>query len=97
MPVVAAFYAALLALLSFVLSMQVVRQRREKHIGLGSGGDATLERKSRVFGNFAEYAPLFVVLLALAELLGLPRPWLHLYGIVFVAGRIAHAEESLLG
>ena len=91
MPTVTAFYAALLALLCVVLSMQVIRQRREKRIGLGAGGDAALEKAMRVFGNFAEYAPLFVVLMALAEMLGTARPWLHVYGALFVAGRIAHA------
>lgn len=91
MPVVTAFYGALIALLGFILSMRVIRQRRGKRIGLGDGGDAALARASRVFGNFTEYAPLFVILLALAELTGVPLHWLHLYGVLFTAGRIAHA------
>jgi uncharacterized membrane protein YecN with MAPEG domain len=91
MPVVTAFYAALIALLAVVLSMQVIRQRRHKRIGIGAGGDEAMERATRVFGNFAEYAALFVVLMALAELLGTTRPWLHIYGMLFVLGRMAHA------
>ena len=91
MPVVSAFYAALTALVCVVLSALVIRQRIGKRISIGDGGDPDLSRAARVFGNFAEYAALVVVLLALAEMLGTPRTWLHIYGTVFVVGRIAHA------
>ena len=91
MPIVTAFYAALLAILGFVLSIRVIRLRRGKRVSLGDGGDPVLERASRAFGNFAEYAPLFIILLALAEVLGTSRPWLHLFGALFVLARIAHA------
>ena len=91
MPVVTAFYAALLALLCVLLSNLVIRQRRQKRVGLGDGGDAALTQAIRAFGNFVEYTPLFVVLMALAEMLGTQRPWLHAYGALFVAGRVAHA------
>ena len=89
--IVASFYAALLGLLCIVLSVRVIRQRLAKRVSLGDGGDPGLTRASRVFGNFAEYAALFLVLLALSETLGTPARWLHLYGAAFVVGRLAHA------
>jgi len=91
MPVVSAFYAALTALLCVALSSLVISQRFGKAISLGDGGDPTMSRAMRVFGNFAEYAALVIVLLALAEILGVSRTWLHIYGAAFVLGRIAHA------
>jgi len=50
-----------------------------------------MSHMTRVFGNFAEYAALVLVLLALAEMLGVSRTWLHIYGAAFLLGRIAHA------
>ncbi|MBX9946862.1 MAG: MAPEG family protein [Reyranella sp.] len=91
LPFVAAFYAALTGLLCVVLSMLVVRQRMQKRISIGDGGDASLGRMARVFGNFAEYAALVLVLLALVEICGGPRWLVHALGASFIVGRIAHA------
>jgi uncharacterized protein len=91
MPVVAAFYAALTAVLAFVLSSLVIRQRIGRRISIGDGGNTSMARAARVFGNFSEYAALVIVLLALAEMLGTPRIWLHIFGTAFVLGRISHA------
>jgi hypothetical protein len=46
---------------------------------------------ARVFGNFAEYAALVLVLLALVEICGGARLWVHVLGIAFLIGRLAHA------
>ena len=91
MPVISAFYAALTALVCVVLASRVIRERFRKRISIGDGGDLDMSRATRVFGNFAEYAALVIVLLALAEMMGTPRIWLHIFGTVFVLGRIAHA------
>ena len=91
MPVVTAFYAAFTALLAVVLSSLVIRQRIGRRISIGDGGDKGMARVARVFGNFSEYAALVIVLLALAEMLGIPRLWLHVFGAAFVLGRISHA------
>jgi uncharacterized membrane protein YecN with MAPEG domain len=91
MPVITAFYAALTALLCVVLADLVIRQRALRRVNIGDGGDPALTRAVRVFGNFTEYAALAIVLLALAELLGVSKTWLHVYGAVFVVGRVAHA------
>jgi hypothetical protein len=50
-----------------------------------------LQRAIRVHGNFAEYVPLALVLLLLAELGG-GSPWLlHAIGLSLTTGRVAHA------
>ena len=41
--------------------------------------------------NFAEYVPLALVLMALAELQGQPGWTIHLVGALLAVGRIAHA------
>ena len=60
-------------------------------MGLGAGGDSGLERAIRVDGNFAEYVPLILILMALNELLGASSWLLHACGGVFVLGRTVHA------
>lgn len=91
MPVVSSFYAALIGILGVVLAVLVIRLRVSTKISIGDGGDKALSRMTRVFGNFIEYAPLVVVMLALAETMGTGRLTLHVFGVAFIVGRIAHA------
>jgi len=90
-PAITAFYGGLLGLLYLALCWQVVDHRRKGRVGLGTGGNPDLERAVRVHGNFAEYVPLFLVLLLVAELGGAAAWLLHALGGVFLASRIAHA------
>lgn len=84
-------YAALLALLFVFLGVRVIRQRGRARVGLGDGGDRALARAIRVHGNFAEYVPLALLLLAFAELGGAAAWLVHLGGALLLAGRLAHA------
>ncbi len=45
----------------------------------------------RAHGNFAEYVPLTLLLMALCELAGVDPFWLHLGGVLLLVGRILHA------
>jgi len=90
-PAITAFYAGLLGLLYLALCWQVVDHRRKGRVGLGTGGNPDLERAVRVHGNFAEYVPLFLVLMLLAELGGATAWLLHALGVAFLMSRIAHA------
>jgi uncharacterized protein len=90
-PMITSLYGGLLGLLYLVLCWRVVENRRRGRVGLGAGGDAALERAIRVHGNFAEYAPLFLVLSLLAELNGGPAMFLHIAGASFFLARVAHA------
>ncbi|HEY3147996.1 MAG TPA: MAPEG family protein [Dongiaceae bacterium] len=84
-------YAALLALLFVLLSVRVIGQRRSARVSLGDGGDTELIRRTRVHANFAEYVPLTLILMMLAELQGQPSWRIHLIGVLLLIGRAAHA------
>lgn len=90
-PTITALYASLLGILYLALGGLVVANRRRARVGIGSGGDTALERAVRVHGNFAEYAPLFLVLLLVAELCGGAAVLLHAAGATFFLARVAHA------
>ena len=88
---ITALYASLLAPLFLLLTGRVIRARRAVRVAVGDGGDAGLARRMRVHANFAEYVPLALLLLALAESLGTQAWLLHGLGIALLAGRISHA------
>ncbi|MBY0611788.1 MAG: MAPEG family protein [Beijerinckiaceae bacterium] len=88
---ITSFYASLLALLFVVLSVGVIRVRRGSNTSLGDGGDATLLRAMRVQGNFAEYVPLGLLMLGLAESLHTNPFVLHALGLMLLCGRLSHA------
>jgi len=84
-------YAAVLALLFLMLSVRVIRARRGNDVGFGSAGNDDLERRIRVHGNFAEYVPFALLLLAMAEWRGGNPLILNALCALLLAGRIAHA------
>jgi uncharacterized membrane protein YecN with MAPEG domain len=84
-------YASLIALLFVLLSLRVIAARRQSRVPLGDGGDPILLRRLRAHGNFAEYAPLVIVLMALAELQGAAGITLHAIGALLIGGRLVHA------
>jgi uncharacterized protein len=89
---VTAPHAAALALLQVVLAFRVAMHRRRSRIGIGDGGDPGLAQAIRVHANLVENAPIFVLLLLLAEATAaLPVLALHAIGVVFVVARFAHA------
>lgn len=90
-PAVTAFYAALLASLLVALSMRVIARRRSARVALGDGGDEELTRRIRAHANFAEYVPLALLLMLLAELSGTPAWLLHALGLALLSGRVVHA------
>lgn len=84
-------YAGLLGLQFIVLSLKVIRTRRESRIPLGDGVDQALLRCLRVQANFAEYVPLCLLLIALAEVQQMPSWLLHGLGTALLTGRLLHA------
>jgi uncharacterized membrane protein YecN with MAPEG domain len=91
LPIITAFWAGLIGLLALVLSINVVRLRRKLSVGLGDGGHEPLERAIRIFGNYAEYTALCLVMIALLDMLAGPRWLIHACGIALLVGRAAHA------
>ena len=90
-PVITPLYAAAPTALFITLSLRVIALRRTGRVSLGDAGDPALLARIRAQGNCAEYVPLGVVLLLLAELAGTSPALLHLSGLLLLAGRICHA------
>jgi uncharacterized protein len=88
---VTTLYAAILAILFFYLSVNVIGQRRKSQASLGIGNDPNLERLVRVHGNFAEYVPFALLMLFFAEGANYPAWAIHAMGILLLAGRFSHA------
>jgi len=84
-------YAAVLGVLFVALSVRVIVARRSRRLAFGAGGEPGMERRIRIHANFAEYTPLALILLFMAESLGAAALWLHLLGASLLAGRLAHA------
>lgn len=84
-------YAALLGLVFVALSVRVIRHRRQTRTPLGPGHGPMLQRAIRAHGNFAEYVPLTLLLILLAELGGAPAWGLHATGLLLLSGRLVHA------
>jgi uncharacterized membrane protein YecN with MAPEG domain len=88
---ITAFYTALLALLFIALSARTIALRRTRSVEIGDGGDRELLRRIRVHANFAEYVPMAVLLMGLAESLKTAPALLHAIGALLLAGRVAHS------
>ncbi|MCX7374247.1 MAG: MAPEG family protein [Alphaproteobacteria bacterium] len=84
------FYAALLGLMLVALSIAVIRQRGRAKVALGDGGDKHLQRAIRAHANFVEFAPLALLLIAMAEWQGSPAWLVHIMGAALVIGRGLH-------
>ncbi|MDX1803625.1 MAG: MAPEG family protein [Alcanivorax sp.] len=93
---VTAVYAALCGLLVVTLAANVVRFRLKNKVSMGDGGHRELSRAIRAHGNAVEYIPLALLLMALLESNGAGHAWLHGYGILLVAGRLAHGFGMLV-
>ncbi len=86
-----ALYTGLSALLLVVLSLLVVRERGRARVSLGDGGDAQLQKAIRAQGNFVEYTPLALLVIALVEMQAAPPLAVHALGAALVGGRVLHA------
>jgi len=89
---VTAIYGALLALIIVILTVPVIKLRQGLRVGLGDGGQTSLQQAVRAHGNAAEFIPLFIVLLAIYEINHACAIALHIFGVVFVLSRLAHAS-----
>lgn len=86
-----ALYASLLAILYVVLSYRVAQRRMRFQVGLGTGQNTELERAVRIHGNFAEYVPLALLLLAFFEAGGGAVWAVHAAGAGLLIARVLHA------
>lgn len=84
-------YTAMLAILFVGLSINVIRFRFSEKVGIGDGGSKSLAQAIRVHGNFSEYIPIALLLMAIYEINNGHSLLLHAMGLSLFAGRLFHA------
>ncbi len=80
-----------LAALYLVLSTAAIRRRRGLGISIGNGGDTHFACLIRGHGNWAEYVPIALLLMAFAEMGGAGAGVIHTAGLLLLSGRLLHA------
>jgi uncharacterized membrane protein YecN with MAPEG domain len=79
------------ALVNFWIFVRVVRVRLSGKVIHGDGGNELLARRMRAHLNFAENAPIVLILIGVIEMTGKGNPWLAYVGAAFMLARVAHA------
>lgn len=92
MLLVTSVIASVLTLFFIKLSLAVIGLRRKNMVAMGSGGHDDLERAIRAQGNFAEYVPFGIILIACLELNGAPWWLVSILGVTLIVGRLIHAK-----
>lgn len=87
---ITALYALPLALLGLILWFRVSMKRASLKVSIGDAGNPELHERVRQHGNFIEWAPWVMLLMALAEGNGAGSVWLHASGAWLLAGRLIH-------
>lgn len=82
--------AAILGLWLVWLSARVIQLRGSENVSINDKGSETFIRRSRAQGNLSEYAPIGLILLALAELQALNFWFVLGCGAALVIGRLLH-------
>lgn len=86
-------YAGFLGLFLALLSIRVIGLRGNpvfKFMAFRNFGDETLQRAIRGHGNLAEFAPIMLIMMLIAEINGASAVTLHSLGGIFLVGRLAH-------
>ena len=91
MLIITSIIASILTLIFIKLSFDVIGLRRKNKVILGSGCHDDLEKAIRAQGNFAEYVPFGIFLIACLELNGAPWWMVALPGFTLIIGRLIHA------
>jgi len=92
-----ATYIALTLLLLIGVSFRVSVFRLRHQRGMGTDGNRDFDVAVRTQANLAEYAPLALIGLAVAELNGVPVAWIYWLGLIFIASRILHVWGMISG
>lgn len=95
MLIITGFFAAILAIFYVFLSLNVVKNRNRSKLPLIFWEDPRLTEAIRAHGNFSEYSPLFLILLALMEVNSSSGLWLYISAGVFTFARLLHAYSIL--
>jgi uncharacterized protein len=95
-PLVTALYAAIIGLLAVILTVNVIRNRVALKIDTGDGSNVKMGMAIRAHANFAQHAPLALLLIGFAEALGTGKTIIHILGATLVLARLLSAW-GLLG
>lgn len=95
--------AVFLAVQMFVMTLMVSMRRVDLGKSEGDsakypidhGNDEILKRRIEAFGNFTEYVPMCILMLALLEFSGASPALVWGLGISFTVGRVLHAIGML--
>ena len=88
-PIITPFYAALCVFFYLFMAKQVINNRWQFKKGLGVV-EGDLEQTVRAHGNFAEYAPLALIMITFLELQYWRMEVIHGLGAVLLISRILH-------
>ena len=83
-------YAALLGIVGFILQCLVGPLRGRHNVSLDHGGHKDLNEAIRRHGNWAENVPYILLMMALIEINGASKGWLHALGLLLLASRMIH-------
>lgn len=89
-PTITALYGALNAIFNIYLANNVSTARKKHKVSIGVGDSPEFLVVSRIHSNNAEFVPLAIVMMLVAELLGGHSVILHTYGGLLLAARVAH-------
>ncbi len=90
---ITALYAGILMIFALALSFRAGGFRGKTGISVLFGEPANMEliERVRVHQNFLEYVPMAIILMGIIELNGGNATFLHVFGVVLIIARIAHA------
>ena len=88
---VIALYGPLNAFFNIYLANRVSTARGRYKVAIGHGESVEMLRESRAHGNNAEFVPLAILMLLIAELMGAKSLWLHAMGGSLLVARVLQA------
>jgi uncharacterized membrane protein YecN with MAPEG domain len=88
---VTSLYAGLLGFIYIGLTFFTIKGRFKHGVALGNGGYSDMEKRIRIHANFAEYVPIAIILIFLAEMGNLSAVLIHVLGCGLIIGRVLHA------
>jgi uncharacterized protein len=80
----------ILGLLFLFHSVRTILARKETRTNLGAGESDLMLRRIRIHGNFAEYIPFLLFMMALLEFSVIDNWVLYAFGSSLVLGRLLH-------
>ena len=90
---ITALYAGILMIFALALSFKAGGFRGSTGISVLFGDPVNMElaQRVRVHQNFLEYIPMAIILMGVIEINGGNATFLHVFGVVLIISRIAHA------